>query len=75
MVNEAANYNEAKREKQKLDMAEAFNLAYVGSKPSKGNKNHQAYARWQKRGSIRVRKLMGMPLVTVWENVKGSRKL
>jgi hypothetical protein len=61
---------------RKLDTAEAFNLAYVGSRPSKGKKNMKAYERWQKKQIKKIAELEGRKIKTqtVWDALRRNKR-
>jgi len=56
----------------KLDLAEAFNIAYVGSRSSDGKQ----LKRWRTTLVNRINKLLGRETKTIWDSIGGkSRKM
>ena len=74
VIDEVRRQNDVTRLLAKLDMAEAFNAAFVGSQS--GKQNQSSYARWQRNVEGRVMKLMGQEVGTLWDAPrKRSRRL
>jgi hypothetical protein len=72
---EVQKRNEINRLLTKKDMAEAFNYAYIGSKPSKIGGNPSAFHAWLTGIERRIAKLQGQILDTAWGKITKSRKL
>lgn len=78
ILSAAQKQNEIRRLQQKLDIAEAFNHAYVGSKPGakRGDRtNQRMYDKWQRKIEREIAKKRGQGIVTVWDQLGKSRKL
>jgi hypothetical protein len=75
MLREAQKQNEIKRLQQKLDIAEAFNHAYVGSRYDKKGENKRSFSRWLNSLESAIAKLKGQKILTVFDTIKKSRKL
>lgn len=67
---------EQKRVLWQLDLAEAINIAYIGSQPAqkgKTNKNSKNYSKWRRKKYNQI-----FPEInknTIWENLKRSKRL
>jgi len=74
VIEEVRTQNEIRRLLAKLDFAEAFNAAFVGSQH--GRENQASYGRWQRRMEARVMKLLGQEVKTMWDNLpRRSRRM
>lgn len=72
--------SQIERMRQKLDMAESFNFAYIGSKYDKRKENARAYARWRKGYSREIEKLLNperekTKIPGGWLFLRGSKKI
>jgi hypothetical protein len=73
LINEVSKRKEIKRLQDKLDRAEAFNFAYVGSRTAKGSND---FGRWQRNIVAEISKLKGQKMQTIWDQIGGkSRKM
>jgi hypothetical protein len=71
----AQKQNEIKRLQDKIDIAEAFNFAYIGSKYDKRKENQKAYSAWQRKIQMRILKLQSKIIETVWGKFGKSRRM
>ena len=73
---EALKYDKKQKLIKKRDTAEAFNMAYVGSKPSKGEKSQREYSKWQRKIIKEIAKLESRKIQqeTVWQRLRGKGK-
>jgi len=63
------------RIQRKLDVAEAFNHAYVGSQYDKRSRTSRGYARWQRKNESQIAKLEERKVYTIWDGMRHrSRK-
>jgi hypothetical protein len=56
----------------KLDTAEAFNVAYVGSKADKQKRNQKQLSNWRTKQINQINKLLKRARQTIWET-KGKK--
>ena len=56
----------------KLDTAEAFNVAYVGSKADKQKRNQKQFSNWRTKQINQINKLLKRARQTIWET-KGKK--
>ena len=68
------------RMQKKLDFAEAFNFAYIGSKFDKKKENSRGYNRWRKQYMREIEKLLNPireknKIPSGWIFLKGSKKI
>lgn len=75
LMNEALKQEAIDYELNKLAMAEAFQHAYIGSKPDKSRSNFRAYSRWIRRTKTRIYKLQGKKTATVWDRLPRKSRL
>jgi hypothetical protein len=76
VLKEVRKRNEISRLLGKLDLAEAFNHAYIGSRPDKHGRNQATYSRWLRSIERQVAKLQGQTLHTLWDGLRRrSRKI
>jgi hypothetical protein len=72
--------SQIERMQKKLDFAEAFNHAYIGSKYDKKKENSRAYGRWQRQYVRKIEKLLNpekekKKIPSGWLFLKAVKKL
>lgn len=76
IYNREIDLREKKRIIHQLDIAEAINVAYIGSQPGqkgKTNKGAKDYQRWRRK---KYHELMpNREVVTIWDNIKRSGRI
>ena len=72
LINEVRKQNDIDRLLQQLDIAEAFNVAYVGST---GQRKGKEYHNWRTKKMNAIYKILGMKQATIWDNLHKSMKL
>jgi len=75
MVKEAWQHEAINRLQRKLDTAEAFNHAYLGSRYDKLKRGVQGYGRWLSNVKRQIEKLLGRKPELIWPKLRRSRKL
>ena len=78
MVQEVRRLEHADGLLHKLDLAEAFNVAYIGSKPDKHRANVRQLTSWRRDTWRQIEKLLhpAGARQTIWDNLrKKSRRL
>lgn len=73
VLEEVYKQEQINRLRFKLDVAEAVNVAFVGSQH--GKQNQVSYARWQRAVEREVAKLRDQQLTTVWDTPRKSMRL
>lgn len=71
VMREVEKLQEVDRLTVTLDIAEAFNVAYVGSK---GGKNSGALKRWRSKMIGRITRLLGQERKTAWDTMRKSKR-
>lgn len=66
---------EIERLTRKLDLAEAFNLSFVGSQYDQHGRNSAAYHKWIRNTEKAIMKLQGITLPTIWNDLRRSKRV
>lgn len=73
LISEIQKRNGITRLQDKLDMAEAFNFAFVGSTYDKSKQNQRGYSKWKSKILREIGKLQGATQETIWGKLKSRR--
>jgi len=76
LIEEIERLQELKQISFKLDLAEALNVAFVGSTYSKSGENERQFRSWKQGYFSRINKLLKRATQTIWDRIGGkSRKM
>jgi hypothetical protein len=74
VIKEVYRLNNIDLLRNKLDLAEAFNAAYVGSKPDKNKANARQYRNWRYGVMKNIGKLLKQTSKTLWDSMTRKSK-